>query len=136
MLIPAGHAAASRPMCSGRPASCRRACGFRIRAPRPIAAGAKGERSIRAEKIDLGVCNDETPRQKGRKIAHDLQRDLRVKPAVVGKRVERQLQAFDRGISPDIGTALALEYRHLAKFHARSERSKAYTARQLNADHA
>ena len=66
-------------------------------------------RSVRAEQIDLGVGEDQAPRQQSGEIAHHLQRDLGMELAVIGEGVERQLEAFDLGIGPDIGAASVLD---------------------------
>ena len=62
--------------------------------------------SVRAEQIDLGVGEDQAPRQQRGRFCMIFMRDLGMELAVVGKGVERQLKTFDLGIGPDVGAAL------------------------------
>ena len=62
-------------------------------------------RFSRAEQIDLGISNDQAPRQQARQIAHDLQRGLRTKPAIIGEGISGSSRHWTAGIGPDIGTA-------------------------------
>ena len=49
---------------------------------------------------------------------------------------DRQFQARDIGIGPDVGRPRLVEQRHFAEFHALVEAREPHAARQLHADHA
>ena len=89
---------------------------------------------VGAEQIDLGICEDQSARQQRGQVPHDLDCDLRVKPAISAKASSgssRHLTA----VSAQTSALRAVDDCHLAELMPVSEASRTPLG-NLTLDHA